>query len=408
MLVGPDQEMTLLRTLAEIDVRERRQVYWAARASFLGGPDQVSAFDAVFERFWGGLSLEPGGRISEHGESDARLEGPQHGGESLPQFRRDGRASALVDGDSARASREVPSAAGDDRRGHDANRRGVLAAWSPEELRTSGDLDFEPDELIAVRRLAEELTRATPERLSRRPRPSRRSGRLDLRRTLRGSLRSEGELLRPAYVERSRRPRRLLLICDVSGSMERYSRTLLGSMQAAVAAGIRAEAFVFATSLTRLTGKLSARNVARALANARAEVTDWSGGTRIGSALGEFNRYWSRLGLARGSIVVIVSDGWDRGDPDVLGAELERIRQQSRRLIWLNPRPVELDVQPLAIGMRAALPYVDDFVPGHDARAIVGLASLISGLGTNRPLRRQRYPRSGPGISGSLARGERA
>ena len=257
-------------------------------------------------------------------------------------------------------------------------------------MHEEGGLEFGADELIAVRRLAEELARAAPERLSRRTRPSRRPGRLDVRRTLSRSLRSDGEAVRPAFVDRSRRPRRLLLLCDVSGSMERYSRTLLGSMQAAVAAGIRAEAFVFATSLTRLTGTLSARDVAQALQRAHAEVPDWSGGTRIGAALAEFNRRWARLGLARGSIVIIVSDGWDRGDPAVLVDELERVRRQARRLIWLNPRPIELDRQPLAIGMRAALPHVDDFIPGGDARAITGLASLISGLGSGRPLRRQR------------------
>ena len=157
-----------------------------------------------------------------------------------------------------------------------------------------------------------------------------------------------------------------------------------------MAAGIQAEAFVFATSLTRLTPTLCDRDVHRALEQARASVGDWSGGTRIGAALAEFNRVWGRRGLARGAIVIVFSDGWDRGDPQVLAQETRRLQLQSRRLIWVNPRPAELNMQPLAVGMRAAMPHVDDFIPGHDPRAIAGLASLVHGLGKTRPARRQR------------------
>jgi len=182
----------------------------------------------------------------------------------------------------------------------------------------------------------------------------------------------------------------MALLCDVSGSMERYSRVLLASLRAAVAAGIKAEAFAFATTLTRLTPALSERDVGRALEQARASVDDWSGGTRIGAALAEFNRTWGRRGLARGAIVIVFSDGWDRGDPELLARETRRLQLQARRLIWFNPRPAEIDMQPLAIGMRAAMPYVDDFIPGHDPRAIAGIASVIHGLGKARPARRQR------------------
>jgi uncharacterized protein len=186
------------------------------------------------------------------------------------------------------------------------------------------------------------------------------------------------------------RPRRLALLCDVSGSMERFSRVLLASLRAAVAAGIKAEAFVFATGLTRLTPALEDRDVGRALEQARAAVGDWSGGTRIGAAIAEFNRTWGKRGMARGAIVIIFSDGWDRGDPELLAAETRRLQLQARRLIWVNPRPAELEMQPLAVGMRAALPHVDDFVAGHDPTALAGLSRLIQGLGRQRPARRQR------------------
>ena len=211
-----------------------------------------------------------------------------------------------------------------------------------------------------------------------------------MRATVRASLATDGEPLRLAWTGPSRAPRRLLLICDVSGSMERYSRALLGALQAAVGSGVRAETFVFATRLTRLTRDLSCRDAGRALEQARAAVTDWSGGTRIGRNLADFNADWGRRGLARGAVVIVVSDGWDRGDPELLARELDRLRLQARRLVWLNPRPAEVDGQPLAVGMRAALPYVDDFVAGHDPRAIERLGRLIGGLGSGRPARKQR------------------
>jgi uncharacterized protein len=150
---------------------------------------------------------------------------------------------------------------------------------------------------------------------------------------------------------------------------------------------------VFATRLTHVTGQLSGRDVARALERARETVPDWSGGTRIGHALGELNDGYAGLGLARGAVVIVVSDGWDRGDPALLVRQLERLRLHCRRLVWLNPRPGLLDGQPLAVGMRAALPHVDDFVPGHDPRATGDLARLIAALGSGRPARPQRQGR---------------
>jgi uncharacterized protein with von Willebrand factor type A (vWA) domain len=385
-----DQELALQRALAMVDVRERDQVRWAARACFLRGPHEGAAFERVFDRFWKGQRLNgPHGPMVEHGETDPRMPGPQHGGESLPQFRLEGRSGHLLDGGSSRAAQEIPTAGAQEP--GQGRRRGVLAAYSPEEIRTeTRRLAYERDELEAVRSLGEALRRAHPERLSRRLRPSRRRGRLDLRRTVRGALRTDGEALHLAWSSASVRPRRLVLLCDVSGSMERFSRVLLASLRAAVVAGIKAEAFVFATGLTRLTRTLDDRDVGRALEQARAAVGDWSGGTRIGVALAEFNRTWGRRGMGRGAIVIVFSDGWDRGDPELLAQETKRIQLQSRRLIWVNPRPADIAMQPLAVGMRAAMPYVDDFVPGHDPRAIYGLAGLLRGLGGARPARRQR------------------
>ena len=384
-----DRELLFCRALGEIDPRSRSQVHWAARASFVTGPEQVAVFEQLFAHFWQGEDLLIEEPRAEHGESDPRMPGPQHGGESLPQHRTELRSGHLLGGDASRASREIPTSPGED--GGRGERRGALAAYSPNEQDSPADaLEFRRDELRDVRELAEALRRVAPERRSRRLRASRGDGRLDVRRTLRRALATDGEPLRPAFAAPARCSRRLLFVCDVSGSMDRYSRAVLASLHAAVTAGIRAEAFVFATRLTRVTGELSGHDIARALERAREAVPDWSGGTRIGHALADFNRRYARLGLARGAVVIVVSDGWDRGDPDLLVRELERLRLQCRRLAWLNPRPGTLHGQPLAIGMRAALPHVDDFIPGHDPRAARNLATVIRALGSSRPARRQR------------------
>ena len=382
-----DSELVLYRALAEVDVRKRADVYWAASAALVHDPGDRRLFDSIFERFWDGYPLVLSERVSEHGEADPRMGGAQHGGETLPQFRHEGKSSAPLDGTKNRATREIPTADGDE--GATSMQKGVLAAWSAVDQEADRNkLQYAQDELAALRALAEEIKRSTPERRSRRTRPARGGDRLDMRRTLRNSLTTDGEAFRLSYTEPTLRPRRLLFLCDVSGSMERYSRVLLASLKAAIGAAKKAEAFVFATRLTRLTRCLGGRDLERALESARATVPDWSGGTRIGGALTEFNRTYGRRGFARGAIVLVVSDGWDRGDPELLAAEVRRLQLQARRLVWINPRPVDIGDQPLAIGMRAAMPFIDEFVPGHDARAVLGLASLIGQLGNQRPNRR--------------------
>jgi uncharacterized protein with von Willebrand factor type A (vWA) domain len=325
--------------------------------------------------------------MSEHGESDPRMSGPHYGGEALPQFRQGGQSSIPVDGARNRAAREIPTADGEDV--STDRRRGVLAAYSPAEVITrEGTVSYAQEELLAVRRLAEAIKRAAPQRCSRREHAAADGLRIDVRATLRASLKTDGEALQLAYRSRGVRPRRLVLICDVSGSMERYSRVLLGSLKAAVGGVSKAEAFVFATRLTRLTRVLSGRDLERALELARASVPDWSGGTRIGHTLAEFHRAYGRRGFARGAIVIVLSDGWDRGDPELLAAQVRRLQLQARRLVWINPRPMLVDEQPLAVGMRAAMPYIDDFISGHDPRSMAGLAALLAALDSARPRRR--------------------
>lgn len=386
LTVSVDSELVFFSALAELDVREESEVYWAAHATFVHTPDERAIFDALFERFWAGDPLTVPERGAEHGESDARMGGAHHGGEALPQFRQEGKSRAAVDGEKQRATREIPSAEGDE--GAANYQRGVLAAWSEKETTSDRErLQYNEDELTALRRLAEDIKRSAPERRSRRYRAARGGQRFDVRRTLRKAMATDGEAFRLAYTAQIPQPRRLVFLCDVSGSMERYSRVLLASLKAAVGGARRAEAFAFATRLTRLTHSLGGQDLERALEHARASVPDWSGGTRIGGALAQFNRTYGRRGFARGAIVLVVSDGWDRGDPNALAEEVRRLQLQARRLVWVNPRPMGLDEQPLAIGMRAAMPFVDDFIPGHDPRAVAGMARLIGDLGGQRPNR---------------------
>jgi uncharacterized protein len=382
-----DAEHTFIRGLAEIDVRDRSQMYWAGHSAFVHSPDEQPTWDAVFERFWAGRSLMLQESGSEHGESDARMQGSHHGGQALPQFGGEATEKAPLDGDKNRGDRDIPTAEGED--GASNQERGILSAWSDQEILSKREnLEYQENELLALRYLAQEIKRQAPTRRSRRMHASPGGQRFDVRATVRSSLETEGEAFKLGFSAQTMRPRRLLFLCDVSGSMERYSRVLLATLKAAIGAARRAEAFVFATRLTRLTKSLDGRDLEQALDKARAAIPDWSGGTRIGYAFGEFNSTYGRRGFARGAIVIVVSDGWDRGDPKILEEEVRRIQLQARRLVWINPRPMSVDQQPLALGMRAAMPYIDDFVPGHDPRAVAGLARLIGGLANDRPARK--------------------
>ncbi|HLM27810.1 MAG TPA: VWA domain-containing protein [Thermoleophilaceae bacterium] len=251
------------------------------------------------------------------------------------------------------------------------------AASEIELLREKDFAAYSDAERAVARRVLERLARHGPERPGRRLRHGRRRGsHPDLRRTVRASLRHDGEPFERHWRSPQERPRPLVLICDVSGSMEPYARVLLQYLQACVAARRRAEAFVFGTRLTRVTGELKGRDPDRALARASASVADWSGGTRIGDALAELNREYGRR-VGRGAVVVVCSDGWDRGDPEQLGAEMARLRRCAHRLVWLNPLKAAPGYEPLARGMNAALPHVDLFIAGNTLASLERLAELM-------------------------------
>ncbi len=252
---------------------------------------------------------------------------------------------------------------------------------SDEEVLASKSFDaLEPDELAQLYRLMSRLRLATPLRRTRRFERARRGAAVDMRRTLRRSLRTGGE---PVGLARRRRrvlPRRLVMLCDISGSMEPYARAYLQFLTCAAATGPNAEAFAFATRLTRLTRALSARHPERAIQRAAAAAPDWSSGTRIGDALKEFNDRHGRRGMARGAVVVILSDGWERGDPTVVGREMARLARLAHRIVWVNPRVGAREFSVRAGGMMAALEYCDALVSGH---SFVALTEVVDAIGAD-------------------------
>ncbi len=347
--VGVDEVLGAHRALAALDPADREAGYFALRAALCSRHDDLAAFDAAFAEWFPAPPepADPGEKLDDV----AKLVLPRV---AVPQ--RD--VPALVERDT-----DV-----------------VPAAWSEDELLREKDFaDYSDGERRAVRRLMRRLALTAPSRPSRRMMSARRRGapphaaRPDLRRTLRSSLRTEGDPLERHWREPGRRPRPLVLVCDVSGSMEPYARMLLQYMQACVAARRRVEAFVFGTRLTRVTGELRGRDPDRALDRAASAADDWSGGTRIGEALATLNRDHGRR-IGRGAYVVLLSDGWDRGEPDLLAAELARLGRCAHTLVWLNPLKAHPDYEPLTRGMQAALPHVDVFLAGNSLASLEELA----------------------------------
>jgi uncharacterized protein with von Willebrand factor type A (vWA) domain len=248
-----------------------------------------------------------------------------------------------------------------------------------EVLRQKDFADYTPAELVEAQQLMSRLRLiGSPRRSLRLVAADVRTDRPDLRRTVRAAMRAGGEPVRRYHQQPGTRHRRLVLLLDVSGSMEPYARALIRFVHAAVAGRQKVEAFALGTRLTRVTRELSSRDPDEALRRAGRRVSDYGGGTRLGDGLRVFNDEWGQRGMARGAIVVVLSDGWDRGDPDVLGEQMLRLHRVAHKVVWVNPLKVTPGYAPLARGMAAALPHVDAFVEGHSIEAIEELARVIS------------------------------
>ena len=338
--------VVFVRALGAVGMRERDGVYWAARTTLVTRPDDVARFDHVFATFW--LDSAGGAGAAEPEDLALGFDGPDAG----------------------------LRAAGAERADAPVLRVRYSAA---EALRHRDFATYTPAEFAEARRLTRDLRLAGALRRSRRAQRSRHQrGRPDLRRTVRRALRTGGEPVVRAFREPSTRRRGVVLLLDVSGSMEPYARAFLRFFQAAVVSRSRVEAFALGTRVTRVTRELSVRNPDAALAGAAQRVADWSGGTRLGECLREFNDQWGVRGMARGAVVVIVSDGWDRGAPDVIAEQLARLGRVAHRIVWVNPLKASPGYAPLARGMAAALPYIDEFVEGHSLAALETLADVIA------------------------------
>jgi uncharacterized protein len=365
--VTPARSADFARALTLVRPMTRRRLYWTARAVFVSDPAEVKAFDAVF------FSIFGSGEEVDRGEPEA---------DAAPADERPGTDGSSRDGSAPRVS----SAEVGERDDEDpAELELPLALASDEELLRSKSFDaLEPHELAELYRLMSRLKLATPLRLTRRHEKGRRGERVDLRRTLRTSLRTGGDPMRLARRRRRVARRRLVLLCDISGSMEPYARAYLQFLTCAAGSGPNAEAFVFATRLTRLTRALSSRNPERAIQAAAAAAPDWSSGTRIGEALQAFNDRHGRRGMARGAVVVILSDGWERGDPKLVGRELERLARLAHRIVWVNPRVAADAFSVQSRGMVAALPHCDALVSGHSFEALGEVADAIGARKSER------------------------
>jgi uncharacterized protein len=322
--LGPDRVAELARAAAFLPPGE---LYWAGRATLVSRPEEVPAYDAVFVRFFGPSSPSQGPLLSVRVEIEAE---------------------------------------------HD-----VGLASRAELLREKSFSRCSRHELLQLAKLMARMDFAVPRRRTRR-REVAQSGQPDLRRTLRRSFRTGGEPVERFWRRRRKRTRRLIFLLDVSGSMGAYSRALVMFAHAALRSDRRFEAFCFGTRLTRVTRALESSDADEALRRAAAEVVDWDGGTRIGESVKCFLDEHGHGGLARGAVVVLCSDGLEVGDPELLAEQMARLSRLAYRVVWLNPLKEDPGYEPLARGMRAALPHVDHFASGHSLASLEDVATALT------------------------------
>jgi uncharacterized protein with von Willebrand factor type A (vWA) domain len=350
--VGPGRVADALRGLDNVELARQDDVYWTLRQTLVARSEDLEAFDRAFRAWFLRAPTAPLHRDS--------------GGETVRLVRRAGAGGKRPDERSGDGEKQSPG-------------------YSPEELLRDKDFaTLSSEEFGLVSKLMVELAASRPRRRSRRLRRDSRGRQLDMRRLVRASLATGGDAVERSARDRIHVPRKLVVICDVSGSMEAYSRALVLFLHALVGSGRGVEAFAFGTRLTRLTPDLRGRDPERALIEAAKRVVDWSGGTRIGASLKEFNDEWGRRALTRGAVVLVVSDGWEREDATLVGTEMARLARQAYAVVWVNPLKGHPDYQPLAAGMRAALPSIDRFLPGHNLASLEELAEILSGIERRR------------------------
>jgi uncharacterized protein with von Willebrand factor type A (vWA) domain len=359
--VNPGRMMDLVSALDHIEIGRKADFFHAARTLLVHEREDLPLFDEAFELFW----RKPSESWEVAWQGLAKRRRPTGPIVTHPPLKE----AALQTNDPASTSTEPLTVVE------------ITRTYSDRELlRHKNFAEMNAEESEAVKQMMSHLLWKVSERRTRRKRPGN-GNLIDLRRTLRRSLRSEGEIFSWSYREPKLKPRPLVVIADISGSMERYTRLLLHVIYGVKAALSQpVEAFVFSTRLTRITRPLQARDLDLALKDVGELVHDWAGGTRIGESLKAFNFSWGRRVLGRGAVVLIISDGWDRGDVDLLGREMARLKRNCHRLIWLNPLLGAPDYEPLTRGIQAALPNIDNFLPVHNLASLEDLANRLADL----------------------------
>lgn len=385
--VTPSQVMDFVHATKHVGIQNRRVFKEAAEACLVTKGEDREMFSILFDAYW--RSKRPANDQDQQifkpsddssmepieGLDDAETED----GSGQSEFG-EGMEGLAVDDDSD---------AGDLADADDSDLESVLTYSGSEALRTKDFSEFTAEELEQARILMKRLKWEIGMRKSRRKVATPKGRYIDARRTMRKSLQTAGVPLRISERKVKMKPRSLVVICDISGSMDRYSRLLLQFIHTIENDMARVEAFVFGTRLTRITRVLKKRPIDEAITRVSKEVQDWAGGTRIGESIQSFNQDWARRVLRNGAVVLIISDGWDRGDPQLLGNEMMRLQRSCYRLIWLNPLLGSPRYQPLTRGMQAALPFIDDFLPVHNLESLELLAEHLSDIGEYRPVRRQ-------------------
>ncbi len=393
MNIGSGQIINLVEAVSSIDLRRREDFYSAAKTTLVTSPEQIPVFDLAFARFWRRV-LKPEIATDELFERH-EFDMPPAPGDDAEQAQAS-KKQAADNKNSSKKERAVVAVEdtddqnSEDQQDLDALPEDVIVFSAREVFKKKDFAQFSPDEIAEARRLISAMNWKLGTRKTRRKEKAKHGDFIDYRRTLRHSMKHGGvpiELRRRRHKEKMRP---LVLICDISGSMDRYSRLLLQFVHAMEQGLDNVEVFVFSTRLTRITRELRKKNVDAAIEQVVNSVHDWSGGTRIGESIKAFNYEWSRRVLRSGATVVMISDGWDRGDPQLLATEMARLQRSCRRLIWLNPLLGAPGYQPLTQGIRAALPFVDAFLPIHNLKSLEALAELLSDVEDTPPVRATR------------------
>jgi uncharacterized protein with von Willebrand factor type A (vWA) domain len=367
--VGPERSARFAAAVTLADPQSTQDLYWCGLATLVADPAEIPVFDRVFRAVFRGAAEDAPPR-----RDDSTAPGPEEPGESG-----DGASTREGDVPPGLTTMRADAALGDDDSGAERDSPTPSLAAATERLSGRDFATLSATELARLINVMRSLRLATPLRRSRRYEPGSRGRRVDLRTTMRLAQRTGGYPTRLARHRLRHRPRRLVVLCDISGSMEPYARALLQLVYAAAApGGPKAEVFTFATRLTRLTRVLARVRPEIALELAGRAAPDWSGGTRIGEALKQFlDRYGAR-GMARGAIVLIISDGWETGDAVTLGQQMARLSRLAYRVVWANPRTAAPRYQPLVAGMAAAWPHCDRVVSAHSLSALDDLLAAIA------------------------------